>query len=333
MKKTLLKIYSFFFFVSTLSAQEVNGVFDLYWNMNSQKNQISSNLENLPHKDLGIGLASLRFKGSQENVDYYLEFAYGDQASLVASSATSGTEGLSQAYLTHNFNDQFSITVGRMDISVGFESNFAVNNTHYSRSLGFNSGGPNFAEGVALRYKKDSLFAEVFYFDGPDQLENTESTNGYNLLISYEWEKWMFIYAYLAEQDNENSSFHDFSLKHKTTNEISLALDILVGSIDEERLGGRWSSFAFYFSYILSGKSFLATRLELWKQEDIDLIGNNRDETITSITLTYGYKVYENSELKFEFRLDTADNSIYVDDEGNPEDSQSNLSLAWLTRF
>ncbi len=74
-------------------------------------------------------------------------------------------------------------------------------------------------------------------------------------------------------------------------------------------------------------------RLESWEQEDIALVGSNTDEKITSVTLTYGYKLESEGELRFELRQDTADNQIYRDSEGANEDGQMNFSTAWITRF
>ncbi len=233
--------------IYTTARSEVNakGALDVYWNTNMNSGQSGGAYEPLDHDDFQVGLATINFSGSSKNVDYYLELAYGDQAGGTAAG-TSG--GLSQAYLTHYVNQQISVVMGRMDSNVGLEGNLAKNNMNYSHSLGFNYGGPNYGEGIAVRYSNDSgLGAALFYYDGPDQLTDSGTTNAYSAQLSYKKEKLSAIYNYFHEQDGLNSSIHDFIISYELFKELSLFTNIISGQFDEENLDGNWLSIALYF--------------------------------------------------------------------------------------
>ncbi len=325
----------------------VHGAVDVFWSNASYGDQTGGalNASSLDHNDVGIGLATLNFAGSVKNIDYYLEFAYGDQAGLTAASDTTSTEGLSQAYITHHFNDQVSFTAGRMATNVGFESAFAKDNWNYTRSISFLNAQPRFHDGVAVKYNHNSGFgAGLFLYDGNNDGQNDTTESGSSSIqLSYAKDKWAAVLNYYTDGDytlqgsnpasNLKANITNFNFTYDFNSRFSAALSYLMGEIDEDNNDAEWTTMALYAKYMVSKKTYAALRYETYEQESFANIGTNADEEITGITLTYGMYCDGGSEFRLEYSQISADNDIFVDDEGTAEDAQSNVSLAWINTF
>ncbi len=317
---------------------DVHGALDVFWNTNMNSGQTGGAYTPLAHDDVTIGLATINFAGSVKHVDYYVEMAYGSQS---ANTAATGNADVSQAYITTHINDQVSVTAGRMATNFGFEGAFAKDNWNYSRSLAFGNGSPLWHEGIAVRYNHNSGFnAGVFYYDGENQINqgNAETTHSSSIQLGYSQDKWAVVYNYFANKDAGNELFHNLNFTYDFNSKFSGALAYASGEGDESGDTDEWSSIALYLKYMTSKKTYAAFRYEQFTDDDhaLDNLATSTtgsDESVSSITFTYGLYCDSGSEWRFEVRQDSADNEIFVDDEGAAEDAQMNVSAAWIHTF
>jgi hypothetical protein len=336
------------------------GYFDMYWT-NSDHGQTESRTgtnNTIPYRsydnnnnDFGVNTA-LNFSGSQKNLDFFFELTYGEMADTTRGDLT-------QAYITYNVNKAFSVSAGRMDTNVGYESRFAGDNFNYTRSLAYIYGVPTFHEGVAFNYGHDSGFSAGFYvYDGYDETTDSNSDPSMSLQLAYERNNFSFVFNHYtgSEEDSThgtNGVLSGNSFK-KTLNDVTLAyshqnLDLALNYVagEQERITSskdtEWKGYAFYARYKFNARFSLAGRYEIFSDESDtaasvnSFAGGTNGNEINGITLTAGYDLRNNSELRFEYNQLDSDKKDLSDVSSNgtakADDGRTTYTLAWIARF
>ncbi len=314
---------------------------------------IPNHMHNTNANELNIQLAEIALSGSHKSLDYWVSF---DAAQLSADGEFSNF--ITEAYLTQNINDQFSVTAGRFYGNLGFESIRAKDNWNYSRSLGFQYN-PFWHQGVAANYDSGQGFAaSVFAYNEINGVDSDTEHKSYSVQLSYARDNFAATYNYYTRgagesfqaQGNDGLEIHDLSVRYDFNEQFSAAINYIMteaavnGGDDAE-----WSSLAAYVHYQANERWDFNLRYEMFEAENLAATGagtfadnvfsRNAASTqttaftknkINSITLTAGYDLMNNSKLMLEYRMDKSDEEIWGDEDGNADDSQNTIALAWV---
>jgi hypothetical protein len=316
---------------------EVNGTLDLYYSSSMNGEDSQGTFYGNDHDQLGVGMAQFTLSGSTKNVDWLLDFVYGDN--IVAGDAVA-MDNLAQAYLTHNMGHGLSITAGRMATNVGFEGTYAKDNWNYSRSLAFQFAGPFFHEGAALKYAHDSGFgAGVFFYNGADSTSGDDDDKGHDssAQLSYTRDNWSAVYNYYTESQDDETMIHNLNLTYDLNKMASFAVSHTINEDDLEGSDQKITSTAIYARVMPTEKVYGALRYEMASFEDGAGTAAGygaADNDVNSITATAGYYCDSGSEFRLEIRQDTADNAVYSESgETVLADDQLTLTGAWIHTF
>jgi len=126
--------------------------------------------------DITMNLFELSVSGELgDKVSYYVDLDFGDFADQNQSEAGDGiNHNISQAYLSYQFSDSLSVSLGKMYTHVGYKVAKSMDNWNYLRSMTFTKGGPFWHEGIALNYDHgNSMTAGLYLYDSSDNsIEN-----------------------------------------------------------------------------------------------------------------------------------------------------------------
>jgi hypothetical protein len=112
-----------------------------------------------------------------------------------------------------------------------------------------------------------------------------------------------------------------------------------IGMFDEGFIGSsdaKWSGLAGYVNYAINDQWRFSLRGEYLDDKDGYLTGS--DQKVKEVTLTFGYSPVKSFELRFEGRLDKADNNIFYrtsgGNDGDPDaDSLSEFAVQGVFKF
>jgi hypothetical protein len=333
---------------------KISTAFDMNYTYSTNKDQgvnnytIPNHLNNNSHNDFDIVMAEVALSGAYKTLDYFVSFN-------AAAVNGGGSNAISEAYLTHNFSDMFSLTAGRFYSNLGFESYRAKDNWNYSKSIGWQAT-PYWHEGAALNFNMGNGFgAALFVYDQVDSDSETNGHKAYSAQLSYSNDSLSAVYNYYTASkdrkdmnndgtpDNgivlgEGYNIHDLNLQYAINKEFSLAGAFYMATTEEGVTASddlEWNSYAVYAKYMVNERFDLALRYEMFTidNEGLAIAGlssTTDDNEIQSITLTAGYDLLNNSKLKLEVRMDSSDEKIWADDDGKAADDNTTVAAAWL---
>lgn len=332
------------------------------YNLNSPTGGAQTNVRNYDrnHNDFTLSLLELNFRGSKGDIGYYVDLDFGSFANQNAAHPTDTAAGdgithnVGQAYLTYNLHS-YKISAGKMYTNVGYEVAKAQDNWNYSRSFAFSIGGPFWHEGVSITKSYDSGFGwGLFVYDDWDKRQESNDEKTYSGQIKYSSDSFVIIYNYITGQQNpagtldadgqsrasQTKSAHELNTQWDINKDFALALNLVLGS-DGNAGGtagnvkdGEWNAVVGYLHYEV-GDFSITPRYEVFSyknalpttQNGSSILGS--EFSLTGITLTGGYNLNENSELRLEARRDQASKDFYVKD-GVLVQDQITVSLSWL---
>ncbi|MCB9093823.1 MAG: outer membrane beta-barrel protein [Halobacteriovoraceae bacterium] len=325
-----------------MSQVNIHGTIDANYTYNSSNNvDASYHAYNTDNKGFSVGLVDLNFSGSHKKVDWLIDFARGEQTVTAGAN-----DDISQAYLRHHINDMVSVTIGRLHTNTGFEGIYAKDNWNYSRSLGFQFM-PKSADGLAVNYKHDSGFnAGVYAYDGADTTAEADNQKAYSFQLGYGMDNWSVTYNYWTDRDGTVQTAGNKRVDHNIVatfdlnSQWSFALNYLMGEVDEDANDTAWTNYAVYAKYQHSDNLYFALRYDMWENDDkagaasfVDDGVGTTNYKLTGITLTGSYMCDSGSEFRLEVRQDSSDEEIYTDDEGEAQDNEMTVALAWIHSF
>jgi hypothetical protein len=302
--------------------------------------------------DLDVNMALLTFSGSNKNIDWKIA------ADLAGEEGLTGSY-INEATLKFNVDENFSVTAGRMYSHMGYETMLAKDNWNYSRSFAFKLL-PFWHEGVGFNYDFKNGFSSALYLYGKTYSSNDNGDNSSNsaagLRVAYTMEKLAATVNYIQSKEaNFSKEFkqYDINAVYTINDQISTALAITMGNGDVQVDGGeKYSSFAGYVKFKASERIYAALRYEMLKEKratagqfNLATVENGFAATnlagvtsheIDSLTLTGGYDFMNGSELKLEYKMDTADKKVYYTsktDATSLDDKLNLVSVAWLFNY
>ncbi len=337
-----------------LSAFKVGAIFDFYYAQSSNRGGNSSSTADPSddtttlryydnqHDDFALNLAEISFSAAVDRTSFVMELDFGEFAEQNSSDEV--TKHIGQAFITHDFDGEHTLSVGKMYTHVGFELAKSIDNWNYSRSYTFGYGGPFWHEGIALRglYKNGFRWG-AFAYDRTDNRRDNNRDKSYGAQLGWGNEKLALIYNLLhgpeqTDTDGDARTIHEFNAQYNFSPHLSVALDLLQGR--DVNAGGNgkdqeWRSLAGYVNWKATEKWRLALRSE-WFGESTDAqassyrLSGGKPVDITSHTLTLGHSLGQRNEIRFEARHDQATESLYYSRSGAKEKDQDTYLIAWM---
>ena len=294
------------------------------------------------HNDFTINLAEVNFSGNFRNYGFYVDLDFGEFAEQNSSDSTDHNIG--QAFMTYESNG-YTFNFGKMYTNVGYEVAKSQENWNYSRSFAFSNAGPFWHEGASLTKSYDNGFGwGVYVYDQSDARAESNGEKTYSIQLNYSNDKFSAIYNFLNGAEGRPSSnkrsIHEFNTQYDMSDSLSFAFNAVFFSEDLAGKAGKDLKKSAYVAYMhyKTGRWSFTPRFEIYEvenntdtAEDTSVLAQD-DLKFTGITLTTGYELRDNTEVRFEVRRDSADQKFYLKDDSLTKD-QSTLSLSWLMKF
>lgn len=372
MKKVFLLILSLTFFsaagakaqvADTLSdkgALTISGYVDAYYQYNFNKpfnNENAGRIFDLPHNSFSLGLVQTVFAYSIDRLNVVADLTFGPNADL----GNFGNEGTSriikQAYISYDFTDDLTFTVGQFGTHIGYELIDAPLNFNYSLSYLFGNG-PFYHTGAKLDYSlSDKVGVMVGVVNGWDALADFNDKKSVTAQVSLAPVEGFDVYLNWIGGDEYGggSAFGDFAGSYTSlfdlTTSFQLTPSFLVGvnaahgtftagkEIGPESAGSpwakdaSWSGAAFYLNYSVNEMLGFGVRGEHFSDpKGVRYFGPLE---VTALTLTGDIKLAnERFLIKPELRFDKSkDAFFYTEKEDVLSDSQTTFGAAFIYAF
>ena len=242
---------------------------------------------------------------------------------------------LQQAYLTAllPIGSGLTVDVGKFVTHMGYEVIESKDNWNYSRSFMFAYAIPYWHTGVRASYTFSSTFsAAVHFVNSWNTVIDNNSSHSLGLMLNYAVTPSTdiifngmsgFEQPFLSPYGKRDVA--DFIVTQNVNDMLSLGINADYG---QERLGGSsghlamWKGAAIYGKCTLNPKSALALRAEVYSDPFVyTLVAGynpsyyqanpfvNTKETLTEVTLTYEYHLFDPLITRLEFRDDMSNNA------------------------
>ena len=337
------------------SGLRVGAMLDLYYqyefNRADNANPIPNRNYNRRTNDFTLSLVEINVLKSFKNLDLYADFDFGDFAEQnSAHDGNPNTHHIGQAFLRYSFPDfdGVTLTAGKFYTHVGYEVAKAIDNKNYSRSYTFSRGGPFWHEGLAINKSGIGPFGVGLYlYDRSDAAEEDNKGKDYGAQVSFSQNNITsylnFITGAETEDEGDMKRVYEYNLAWNANSDVTLAFDVIYGQEDEATTDSKdtaWLGLVGYIDYDTSKNVSFCLRVENFKDLTTSGAASNLFSTednpdvapanIMAYTLTNRFNLRNGSELRAEFRLDKANETIYPKKNGKFSNEQSTLTLAWL---
>lgn len=267
--------------------------------------------------------------------------SYGTQLVTPSPTANMQTFDLTQAfgqYATGNWTTIF----GKFVTMAGAEVIKASANTNYSRSILFGYAIPFTHTGVRTTYKvSDAVSLTGGVNNGWDQATDTNSQKTIELAAALNPTKALALTADVysgAELGNIGATgvrnLLDLVGTYTVTDSLNFVLNYDNGSQDNAVTAGakaKWSGLAAYANYQINDPWRVSVRAETFK--DADGYRTGVAQTWKEATVTVGYAVSKNAELRGEVRKDFSDVASFAYADGIARKGQNSVAMEALYKF
>jgi hypothetical protein len=298
---------------------------------------------------LDVSISSLPAKG----FGGLLELQFGKDVS--ANSPVGQTAGTNvdplQVFMQYS-SGALSVMAGKFTTLAGAEVAQAVNNTNFSRSFLFTFAEPVTHTGVRANFTvSDELKFMAGLNNGWNILNENATTPapgnciGTSCAVGKTIElgvaatpiKPLSVSATLYSGNEVGAqigtrSLLDLVVTYNLTDAVSFVLNYDDGSQDKAVAAGKakWKGTAGYVNYKINDDWRLSARLESF--DDKQGFRTGTTQKLKETTLTVGYGIAKNAELRFEIRSDKSDKVVFSED-GNLKKDQSSLGVEAVYKF
>jgi hypothetical protein len=275
----------------------------------------------------------------------------GSNAKPIASIGSNGSNNfdVTQAFVQYA-HGPITVIGGKFLTLLGAEVIASNGNTNISRSIEFFNTIAYTHTGVRATYAAtDTLSLIGGVNNGWDQQQDTNK--GKTLELGVAWNPAAIFslaaQGYVGQErtsptSNAQRSIIDAVITVKPIAPLALVLNVDYAKQKEATGGGtadaKWTSVVGYVNYQFTDKWRTSLRLESFDDKDnyrmafASLPAGVKGETINSITLTGAYAPTANSELRAEYRMDKADDDVYVSG-GSATDKVNFFALEGIYKF
>jgi hypothetical protein len=286
------------------------------------------------HMKLGLGVKA-------EPAGLRLDIGFGPIAALTSSDgAGNGTfQNIQQAYATFalSTNTPLTIDVGKFVTSAGAEVIESNRNWNYSRSFLFGYAIPFTHTGVRLTAALSNQFTlQAMVVNGWDVIydNNAAKTFGVSATFAAPTGTTLILNTLLGIEAPDGPGDEDWRflvdlVASHTIGNLGLVLNFDYGVEGD----ANWYGVAGMGRFTVVDWFNLSLRGEYFADPDaVRMAGVPPDTSVTEFTVTGGFPVGANAELRAELRADFASEPIFARD-GEPEDNQLTVMFAAMAWF
>lgn len=161
--------------------------------------------------------------------------------------------------------------------------------------------------------------------------------------MGWSGDKLTVIYNYIFGPESLSNGkykrIHEANAQYNLTDGLSVAFDTVYGVDDEVSANSKdhsWEAYVGYINFKANEDWRLSARTELFKETtsststSFKLNPATKPSDVVSHTLTIARSLAERNELRLEFRHDSADEKIYLNNKGKTRNVQDTAVLAWV---
>ncbi len=317
---------------TTASSISWSGLVDLYYskNFNSPSTQ-TNQLRNFDiyENQIGFSLAKLTVQKQAQPIGFRLDLAFGPTNDIVQGVAPYGPNTFStQSLLEQTYLEAvlpvgsgLTVDVGKFVTLMGNEVIESNSNWNYSRSLLFAYAIPYYHEGIRVTYSFANNFTASLHIVNSwnTVIDNNKSKSvGLGLTYTPTSTTTLILNGMSGFEQPTGAEYGkkdvaEVIVTQQVGNDITFAADANYG---QERVAGflnSWKGVAAYGKYILSSKTDLALRAEIYYDPEGYTTGAAFPKaTFKEFTLTYEYDVTSNLMLRGELRDDFSNGPMFL---------------------
>lgn len=340
----------------------ISGYVDSYYQYNFNKPLSGFNsgrIFDLPHNNFSLGLVQTVFSYNINRLNVVADLTFGPNADL----GNFGNEGTSrlikQAYISYDFTDNITFTIGQFGTHIGYELIDAPLNFNYSLSYLFGNG-PFYHTGAKLDFalsEKVGLMLGVL--NGWDALQDYNEKKSIAAQVSIAPIEGFDIFfnwiggdeydlrsaegnSFFGSEAGSYTSLFDLTTSYQITPSFLIGLNAAYGSFksgasqvdefDPWSKDATWVGAAIYTNYALNDMFAIGFRGEHFS--DPNGIRYFGPLEVTALTVTGDIKLADGRfAIKPELRFDSAKDPFFEDSKGMPVKSQTTAGAAFIYAF
>lgn len=358
--------------VSSKGNLTISGYVDAYYSYNFNKPASGTNtgrVFDLPHNNFSLGLVQTVFTYSINKLNVVADLTFGPNADL-GNFGNEGTSALiKQAYISYDFSDNVTFTIGQFGTHIGYELIDAPLNYNYSLSYLFGNG-PFYHTGAKLDFTlSEKVGLMVGVLNGWDALQDYNDKKSIAAQVSFAPIDGFDIYvnwiggdeydtrstegnSFFGDTEGSYTSLFDLTTSYQITPSFLIGLNAAYGSFktgaDAPEAGNQWSEdatwggAALYLNYDINDAFGLGVRGEQFSDpKGIRYPAQPLD--VTALTLTGNVKLADGRFLiKPELRFDSSKQEFFESSKGFEDangnaiagkKSQTTLGAAFIYAF
>lgn len=339
---------------------------DFYYQQN-QNDTDPGSLLNFRKYDVYEGtphLADIMFRAKRKATRYLpfgitLDLAAGKNAEIDNKFEPAGYnryKHFRQAYISFSTDEErWGIDLGKFKTWFGSESMIGMDNPNYSRSLATTVLNPTYHFGGKAHLKlSDSLDAGVYVVNGWNEVKDSNDEMAFGAHLGIKNDRWKArVNFYSGDEMNDDfvvdglipgSGGFGYSVPASVTaiegllhfnvsERVKLGinanyLDIDAETIDDGSINLDDEVTAFGASLVYDSMRNWTLGVRFESVDDDQGFRTGVEGQLQSATVTWNWKVAENSLLRFEFRADKADESVFQDGSGS-SDTRNTWTIAY----
>lgn len=244
-----------------------------------------------------------------------------------------------QGYVTFqlSFPKNVDLTFGKFNAPIGFELLDAPDMYQFSHALVFDYGLPTNLSGAMLSIPWESGFdASVYLSNGWD--ENVDANTGKTAGGRLGYARGPFgaggsLIHGTESTDGNDLTVVDLDLTLTPTEKWTLGAEVNYGRDKTDDTTYNWQGFLLMGHCDFNASTGLTLRYDFFDDGDARRLGSGAKETRQALTLASTFALGEGMGALVELRRDFSDEEVFVDDEGKPVKSVSNLAFEMTYAF
>jgi hypothetical protein len=332
---------------------EVSAFVDAYYQYSFNKVDPSLRTFDVAHNAFSLALAEIalqKMPTASSRVGGRVDLNFGTTAEIVGAAEPGGASSdeiythIQQAYVSWLASDNVTLDVGKFVTPIGAEVIESQDNWNYSRSILFGFAIPFYHTGVRATYAaSDQLSLSGYLVNGWNNTFETNSDKTFAaqaVATPNDQLTWVGNFIVGKEEDEDGDGEEDIRWLFDTT--LSFAVSdmlTLMGNFDYGKAAdyvttdedASWWGLAAYARYQARPDWALAGRFEYVDDSEGAFMGIGMKAQ--SFTATSDHTIANDLTARIEFRFDTTENDFFFDDQGDPTQNQSSLTLGLVYNF
>lgn len=306
---------------------EISGSADVYYKYDFAKTANIPTSFATDQNSVSLGMLDVALKKTTGKTSFVGEVSFGPRGQKQSIPDVDGQSfHIQNLYVAYAATDKLTLTAGYMGTFIGYEVISPLGNFNYSTSYLF-TNGPFQNAGIKGTYAFSSKVGlMVGLFNDSWNSYSADPIKGLNAVgAQLSFAPTDKISAYLNFMDGSVSgTIVDLTATLKLTEKFKLGVNAADYS-NNDKVG--YTGVALYPSFAVKDNFSLGLRGEYFKYKE-----GSGDTSVTALTLTSNLKA---GGLTFipEFRLDSGKDEFFVDSDGAPTKSASQVSLAVVYGF